>query len=100
MLRSDFDVRLAWITEEDYNNDKPTLALDWEQGIYQIFFEAIMTRYLSAYDTGYAAFLTGQPAHYNPYTHFTIEHTAWDKGYADAKALNQDYTKKPTQAKT
>ena len=52
MLRSDFDVRLAWITEEDYNNDKPALALDWEQGVYQIFFEAIMTRYLSAYDTG------------------------------------------------
>ena len=36
MLRSDFDVLLTWITEEDYNNDKPALALDWEQGVYQI----------------------------------------------------------------
>jgi hypothetical protein len=59
-----------------------------------------MTRYLSAYDAGYAAFLSGQPAHHNPHIHFTIEHTAWDKGHADAKALNQDYTKKQAQAKT
>lgn len=50
---------------------------------------AMLTPAAAAYDQGFHAFVAQLARDTNHYPAWTIEHDAWDRGYADAEAMER-----------